>query len=292
MTKPIEPQELLSFLPKRYPSAHKGSFGRLMLLAGSPQMPGCLALSAKGALCAGVGILECAAQPEALSVVKHACWESVYTALPSPLTEFEACLTTLRQRLKSATALAIGPGLAGGQPDSPLGQAVRDLILGVLQASQQPAVLDADGLSVFGSAPIFHYFPHRLVITPHPGEFSRLTGLPLPQVQANRQEIALAFSRTQGCVTLLKGHQTVVAAPDGRHYVNQTGNPYMARGGSGDVLTGMIGALLAQGVPPFEAACLGAYLHGGAGDLAYAQLGLSMLPSDLPQYIGRFLFQA
>ena len=116
-----------------------------------------------------------------------------------------------------------------------------------------------------------------------------MSGASIPEILQNRKEAALSFSKQYGCITLLKGHETAICTPDGDCTINTTGNPYMARGGSGDVLTGIVGSLLAQGLSPYDAARLGAYLHGGAGDLAADELGLSTLPSDLPRRIGVFI---
>lgn len=283
-------KELIHLLPKRFPNAHKGTYGRLLFIGGCKTMTGCSVLAAMGALRSGVGILECACEAPVISVLQQKVYESVYTPIPDPEEEFEACCNHLLSRLCDASALAIGPGLAGGKPRSLRGECVRDLITILGKRALGPMVLDADGLTVFEEAPsLFNFFEHGLVITPHPGEFSVLTGRSLLDIQNNRCEAASQFAKEHNCTVLLKGHQTVVASSKGELYVNSTGNPYMARGGSGDVLTGMIGSLLAQGLSPFDAASLGAYLHGGAGDLAAKDLGLSMLPSDLPLYIGKFI---
>ncbi len=283
-------KELAGLLPKRYSNAHKGSFGRLLLISGSDCMTGCACLSAQGALRSGVGILECACEDSVMRVLQTQLCEPVFSPIPDPEECFEDCYRRLLSRLSLADALALGPGLARGAPRSLRGRAVRDLILGLAQASSRPAVLDADGLTVLeGATSILKVFSSGLVITPHPGEFSILTGQSVVQIQNDREGCAAAFAREHQCTVLLKGHRTVVASPDGRIFVNPTGNPYMARGGSGDVLTGIIGSLLAQGLSPFDAARLGAYLHGGAADLAAEELGLSLLPSDIPLYLGRFI---
>ncbi len=284
------PKELLGLLPERYPTAHKGSYGRLLLIGGSEKMTGCMVLASQGALHSGVGILECACERDVSNILKLRLSEPVHTLIEDPFARFEACCQALIPRLSCATALAIGPGFAQGDPLSPRGEAVRDLILLLLHRSQCPVVLDADGLTVFQTAPhLLKAYGHRLVVTPHPGELSCLTKSSLLQIQQDRQKAAAHFSEEYGCVTLLKGHGTLVSSPEGDCFTNPTGNPYMARGGSGDVLTGIIGSLLAQGLSPFDAARLGAYLHGGAADLAAEELGLSMLPSDISVRIGAFL---
>jgi NAD(P)H-hydrate epimerase len=164
-------------------------------------------------------------------------------------------------------------------------------MLMLLENSRVNFIFDADCLTVMaGNLKEFSFFSNRIVITPHLGEMSRLCGKSIPEIAADKEKCAAEFSKKTGFTTLIKGNNTAVAAPDGRIYINTTGNPYMARGGSGDVLTGMIGSFLAQGIELFDAVCLGAYLHGGAGDVAAKELGLSMLPSDIPERIGKFLF--
>ena len=284
--------DLIRLLPKRYADAHKGSFGRLLFLGGSSRMTGCAVLAALGALRSGVGILECACEQSVLNILQNRIYEAVYTLLPDLSTAFSDLCDQLLPRLSSASTLAIGPGLAGGNPRSLRGEALRDLIVLLSVRAPCPTVLDADALTVFeGNTTALKHFSRGLVITPHPGELSVLTGRSVPDIQSDRREIALSFAREHQCTVLLKGNHTVIASPDGELTVNTTGNPYMARGGSGDVLTGIIGSLLAQGLSPYDAARLGAYLHGGAADLAARELGLSMLPSEIPLYIGKFILE-
>jgi NAD(P)H-hydrate epimerase len=186
----------------------------------------------------------------------------------------------LSRLVESASAVAIGPGLGQG-PGLPL------LLGSLLEQTGGPLVLDADALNGLVGRP--ELLARREasrpapVLTPHPGEFGRLTGLSTGQVQSQRQELALAFAAEHRVVLVLKGHGTIVT--DGRRiFINPTGNPGMATGGSGDVLTGLIGALLAQRLEPFAAAQLGVYLHGLAGDLARDRLGeVSLIATDLLQ---------
>jgi NAD(P)H-hydrate epimerase len=175
--------------------------------------------------------------------------------------------------------LALGPGL-GRSAD------LDRLVWDVLEQVQAPVVLDADGLNACqGQTERFRRRTSPLVLTPHPGEFARLADTDIPTVQADRQQIAVRFAAEHGVVLLLKGRGTVVT--DGRRvWINPTGNPGMATGGAGDVLTGLIAALLAQGLAAFEAAQLGAYLHGLAGDLARAEVGeVSLIASDLLDHL-------
>ena len=173
----------------------------------------------------------------------------------------------------------LGPGL---------GSAAEAIGAGLLEAARCPMVLDADGLNAAASGA----FPLKtgggpLILTPHPGEMARLCGLTPAQVNADRPALAARMAREWGCILVLKGHATLVAAPDGALWANTTGNPGLARGGSGDVLAGMIGGLCAAGLPPLEAAKCGVWLHGAAADRAAARLGQwGMLPSDLPAALG------
>ena len=177
--------------------------------------------------------------------------------------------------LRASTACVLGCGLGGGQDA---------LIRQVLGACPSPMVIDADGLNFCARTGFdLSAIPAPHVITPHPGEASRLLGRSVPQVQSGRIPAALELAGLTGGTALLKGAATVIARPDGRFAINPTGNPGMAKGGSGDVLSGIIGAFLSQGADPFQAARAAAYLHGLAGDRCLARLSArSMLPTDLP----------
>jgi NAD(P)H-hydrate epimerase len=194
----------------------------------------------------------------------------------------KAALPPLLELVHGNTVAAMGPGL--GQSDE-----LGDILTAVLEQTTTPLVLDADALNVLAASRLDSLRKHQgpIVLTPHPGEFARLLGCDIPTVQARRQELAAEFARTHGVVVVLKGHGTVVT--DGRSvYVNTTGNPGMATGGTGDVLGGLIAALIGQKLEPFAAAQLGVYLHGRAGDLAREQVGeVSLLAADLLDYLPR-----
>ena len=165
------------------------------------------------------------------------------------------------------TALALGPGLS-------LNPETVRLVQQVVRKTPLPAVIDADGLGAFvGKPEIFRKKQKELILTPHPGEMARLAGISVEEVQKERLEVARGFARDYEVILVLKGSRTVIADPGGEIFINPTGNPGMASGGTGDVLTGMIGGFLAQGLPPLEAAKLGVYLHGLAGDYAAFQKG-------------------
>lgn len=270
-------------MPPRPLDANKGTFGRVLIAAGSRGMSGAAVLCASAALRGGAGLVRVA--------VPEGIWSSVaaanpcYTTAPLPQDDrgrlSAAALTELLELLRSNSVAALGPGL--GQ-SAELG----NIIASILEKTATPLVLDADALNVLvDRLDALHKHGGSIVLTPHPGEFARLLGSDIAAVQAHRQELAAEFARRYGVVVVLKGHGTVVT--DGRRvYVNTTGNPGMATGGTGDVLGGLIAALLGQKLEPFAAAQLGVYLHGRAGDLAREQVGeVSLIASDLLEYLPR-----
>jgi NAD(P)H-hydrate epimerase len=282
---PLSSPELVHSLPRLPPrpaDAHKGLFGRVLVIAGSRGMSGAAVLCSSAALRGGAGLVTVALPHEILPIV--ASGNPCYMTAPMPQDDdgrlSGEAWPSLARLVESASAVAVGPGL--GQS-----QGLPALLGSLLEQTAGPLVLDADALN--GLVGRLDLLARRQaskpapVLTPHPGEFGRLTGLSTGQVQARRQELALAFAAEHRLVLVLKGHGTIVT--DGRRvFVNPTGNPGMATGGSGDVLTGLIGALLAQGLEPFAAAQLGVYLHGRAGDLARDRLGeVSLIATDLLQ---------
>lgn len=256
-------------LPGRRRDSHKGTYGTVLVVAGSQDMPGAAILCARGALRGGAGLV-CMALPRALQV-------SLASAVPSATTVARDRAPALAAAVDSATSLVVGPGLGATAATA---RTVRTL----LQA-ERPMVLDADALNVL--APLRAPLPHAAlrVLTPHPGEMARLLGTTTARVQADRVAAALQLQRVGGAVVVLKGAGTVVT--DGtRCFVNRSGNPGMATGGSGDVLSGLLGALLAQGVMPFEAACLAVHVHGRAGDRVARRLSeAGLCAEDLPEAV-------
>ena len=274
-------------VPPRPAEAHKGDFGRVLVIAGSRGMSGAAVLCASAALRGGAGLVRLVVPESVLPLVAGA--NPCYMTLPLP-EDRDGRLSTLAlpSRLDAAhwsTATVLGPGL-GQSAD------VTAVVLGILGQTTVPLVLDADALNAI--APHVDALSARrgpTVLTPHPGEFARLLGCSTAAVQARRQDGAVSFAQSRQVVLVLKGHGTIVT--DGRRvFVNTTGNPGMATGGSGDVLTGLLGALLARQMEPFEAALLGVYLHGMSGDQARDALGeTSLIASDLLDYLPR-AFQA
>lgn len=273
----LVPVRDLPSLPPRSSDAHKGSFGKVLVVAGSQGMSGAAVLAGSAALRGGAGLVQVAV-PEPIGPIvatSQPCY--VTTWLPADVNGrlVAAALATICELAKAASVVVAGPGL-GQSPE------LRCLIQGMLHEVDQPLVLDADALNLLASEPgLLRQRAGPFVITPHPGEFARLLASDTRTVQASRQERAVAFAREHGGVVLLKGAGTLVT--DGRRvYTNTTGNPGMATGGTGDVLSGLLGALIAQGLAPFEAAVLGAYLHGKAGDLAREKKGeVSLIATDL-----------
>ena len=262
--------------PSRPPDAHKGTAGLVLVVAGSRGMAGAAALVGNGALRAGAGLVKLATPDAALDTVA-ALAPCCTTA---PLADDGACLRaeaaeTVLALAEGQDALAVGPGL--GRTSG-----VAAVVRALLEGLDVPIVLDADGLNVIAddAATVLKSAAGRVILTPHPGEAARLLGVSVKDVQSDR-EAAVERLAGLGAVAVLKGAGTVVCDGE-RLYVNKTGNPGMATAGAGDVLTGMLAALLAAGMPMFEAAVLAVWAHGRAGDLAAERLGiLGMTALDL-----------
>jgi len=264
-------------LPPRAPDSHKGDFGRVLLVTGSRGMSGAAVLCGTAALRGGAGLVRLAVPADILPIV--AAGNPCYMTAPLPQDESGRLAggaeAELLELARAQDVLAVGPGL--GRSD-----ALTALLAALLSQTTTPVVLDADGLNAFDERPErLRRGGAPLVITPHPGEFGRLIGQDIKAVQAARVDLAARFAAEHGAVVVLKGYGTVVT--DGRRvYRNQTGNPGMATGGSGDVLTGLVAALLGQGLEAFAAAQLGVYLHGLAGDLARDARGeVGLIAADL-----------
>lgn len=260
-------------LPARPRDGHKGTFGTVLVVAGSDGMLGAAILAATAALRGGAGLVRVA--------VPRALQSFVAIAVP--------CATTLprrpasvREAVRAASAVVVGPGLGASA-------ATRALVATILRNCAAPIVLDADALNVLAplQQPLVAKAP--VVLTPHPGEAARLLGCTSQQVQADRRAALQQLGARSGAVVVLKGASTLVG--DGaRCFVNRTGNPGMATGGAGDVLAGLLGALLAQGMAPFAAACLAVHVHGRAGDLVAKRLGeAGLVAADLPLAIAEVL---
>lgn len=265
-------EELAGLVPEREPGTHKGDYGHALILAGSPGKAGAAILAARAAVRAGAGLVTAAVPESILDVVDLGSIES----MTLPLRSLEEVLDAAEGK----SVLAMGPGL--GQERETF-EAIRRIALEV----PLPLVLDADGINAFGGrAAELAGRTAETVLTPHPGELGRLLGIPTSDVQDDRLAAARRAAVEAEAVVVLKGYRTLVATPGGEVHVNPTGNPGMASGGTGDVLTGLIAGLLAQGLGALDAARLGVYLHGLAGDLAAARTGETALAaSDLLTYL-------
>ena len=268
---PTPTPEMVREVPRlapRDPDANKGDFGRVLVVAGSRGMSGAAVLCASAALRGGAGLVHVAVPEVVLSIV--AAGNPCYMTVPLPEDDdgrlHADAEPELIETINQSTVAAVGPGLGRGKGVSAVVQAI-------LEKTTLPLVLDADGLNAL--PPLLELLKHRQgpsILTPHPGEFARLLGCDVPNVQAHREELTVRFAADHNVVLVLKGRQTLVS--DGRRlYVNDTGNPGMATGGMGDVLTGLTAALVGQGLEAFAAAQLAVYLHGSAGDLARDALG-------------------
>lgn len=269
-------------IPARDPEGHKGTYGRVLVVGGSQGLSGAAVLAGNAALRAGAGLVTLAA-PAGLHDILEVKLTEVMTR---PLPESEGCsigieaLKDVREMLMSVDVLALGPGLSTREQTV---EFVRQLLPGL----ERPTVIDADGLNALEGKPgIIKNCKAPLILTPHPGEMARLMGIKTEEVQNNRIEVSLEAARELEAVIVLKGNRTVIAHPDGTLFINPTGNPGMASGGTGDVLTGIIAGLLGQGLPPLDAAVAGVYFHGLAGDLAAAAKGMmSLVAGDLLDYL-------
>lgn len=272
--------QVLHLLPDRAPDAHKGSCGKNLLLCGSRGYTGAAYLAAMGALRMGAGLVFLGAPESIYAIEAVKLNEPVVFPLPDESGMLSAdAIPEILERLPKMDAVLVGCGL--GQSEGTLA-----VVKAVLENAHCPVVVDADGINVLGPhKDILRGRTHPTILTPHPGEFTRFGG----NVEGRPMEGAAELARDLGCVVLLKGHRTCIT--DGETgYENPTGNPGMAVGGSGDVLSGMITALLGFGLAPLEAAACGAWLHGAAGDVCARELGqYGMLPTDMLTTLPRLL---
>ena len=278
-------------IPPRPRDSHKGSFGAVLAVAGSACYRGAALLAAEGALRTGAGIVTLASVEPVLAAAARLpeCCLCPCTAGAEDGISPESIPRIQHQK---ATVLLLGPGLGGTAQSAARAAETRTLVQKLLPGFAGSAVLDADGLNAAAQLLAEEKaLPHpagELILTPHPGEMARLTGLSVAEISADRAKTAQQYAQKWNAVVVLKGSRTVVAAPDGRVCINTTGNPGLARGGSGDVLAGMTAALLACGLPAFEAAACAVYLHGAAADRAAAHSGeYGMLPHDILPQLGR-----
>ncbi len=273
----VEPSILSEALPRRRPLSHKGTYGHLLILAGSRGKTGAAVMAAEAALRAGVGLVTVASAASAIPMMAPRLPEAMWEPLPE--TDSGAvsrkAAPRLRELLRDRQAFALGPGL--GTEDDTV-----SLVYEMVAASEIPTVADADALNALAGEPSRIPAGRALALTPHPGEAGRLLGSTAQEIERDRLRAARRLAQQTKTHVLLKGYRTLVSDPRGNVQVNLNGNPGMATGGTGDVLTGILGALLAQGVDVDDALPLGAHIHGLAGDIGAAEIGqTALIATDL-----------
>lgn len=282
LTEVITEEWARAYLEPRPDELHKGECGRVLVVAGSTGKTGAAGLAGAGALRGGAGLVTVATPrscQDAVSVLMPEYMTLGLDSTPAGTVDGPAVDTVLQER---CDVLAIGPGM-GQAPE------VRDVIRALVARSTVTLVLDADAINAFIEEPraLVGGSGRDIVVTPHPGEMARLTERTVEYVQAHRLEVAREFATSQRLYVVLKGSRTLVAAPDGRVLINMTGNPGMATGGTGDVLTGVVAAWLAQGLEPLAACALAVYVHGMAGDLAAGVHGeVGLIATDVVSQLG------
>jgi len=266
----IDESVVKGVITRRNPDTHKGTYGRVGIVAGSYNYPGASVLVTKGALASGTGLVTLFITSNMFPMIHSIDPEVTFY----PRENFKELFPVL-------SSIVVGPGLGKVEPS---------FLEDIITSSTVPVLLDADGLnSIAGSLDILKSSNIPIVITPHPGEMSRLIGKSVSFVQDNRIDVASDFSREYGVITILKGARTVIASPSGEIYINPTGNPSMATGGMGDVLSGLIGGFIARGLSPVSASILGVYIHGLAGDVISREKERVLaqeVASEIPRLLG------
>jgi NAD(P)H-hydrate epimerase len=269
-----------ALLPVRRPDTHKGTYGRVLIIAGSVGFTGAAALATLGALRAGSGLVVVGVPQSVYAIVAS----KVTEGMPTPLPDANGALASdavgkIEELAEGADVIAVGPGLSRASGVLTVVEA--------LLAGSRPLVIDADGLNVLASRRGALERTHAMVVlTPHPGELSRLTGISAAEVQRDRLQAARSAAARFKSIVTLKGARTVVATPEGEAFIVPTGNPGMATGGMGDVLTGVTASFIGQGLHPTQAAYAGAYIHGLAADLiAHARGMVGMLASEVADHL-------
>lgn len=288
----VSRQIVKQVLKKRLKKVHKKQLGRILVIAGSKQMSGAGLLVVKACLRAGAGVVT-AAYPKCLAnVYRKSVLESLHLILPQTKTGSLAnqAYSRLIKVVDQADGVVLGPGLTRNKQ-------TESLVIRLINNIKKPLIIDADGLNAladFSKAGILKKRKSLTILTPHLGEMSRLTGLPVNKIDKDRKAIAVKYARMWQAIVVLKGHQTVIALSDGRVIVNKTGGPALATAGSGDVLAGIMATLVVQNPDKyFEATAVAVHLHGLAGDLAAKDLGeRSVIASDLIEYLPKALTYA
>ena len=280
----VDVSHIKKYVLNRPVDSHKGTFGRLMMICGSDSMTGAAVLACEGALRMGVGLCELVCTENVARVVGTRCPEVIFTIVPSVDAWDNTVYEKILMHSVDADAIVIGCGCTSSKN--------LERVIEVLSSIRGgPMLIDADGINCLdGRSEYLHDACRDILITPHPKEFARLSMTDMYQILCDRYSAAERMAVSNGITVLLKGASTVICRGDGAGCVNVTGNSGLARGGSGDVLSGIIGALLAKGVDTMMSAAIGAHLHGAAADILasrYTEVGV--LPRDLPQAIGEYL---
>lgn len=274
--------EFRSLFPPRPKTSHKGDFGRLLILSGSIAYPGAPYLVSMGALRAGAGLITLGVPRSLYPILALKLAE----VMPFPLPQTRSGTLSLkgeksvRDLIKGKDVIALGPGLAR-HPET------EKLVRRIVASIDGPLVIDADGLNALqGAKKLIAKLGPNAVLTPHPGEAARMTGNPVPDDDRGRMRFAREWTARYRSVLVLKGHHTLVASRSHGVYLNRTGNPGLATGGSGDILTGILAAFLGQRLEPFQAAKAAVFLHGLAADMALPEFGeISLIPTDILKYL-------
>jgi len=263
----IDEYMVQKLIPKRESDSNKGNYGRVLIVTGSAGMTGSGCLCALSALLSGAGLVYVAVPEELAQIYSLKLTEPIIVKVPS-IHEAMALrgLETLTLTAKNKDVVVLGPGIGRSFTT---GRLIEEFV----KVCEKPMVIDADGLNLLGDLKVFKNAKAPVIITPHPGEMARIYGITVDEVQNNRIEVATKFAKEYNVIVVLKGSRTIVAFPDGRVYINPTGNAGMATAGTGDVLAGLIGGLLGQGLEPIQACIAGVYLHGATGDMVAAKKG-------------------
>ncbi len=270
--KRLDTEYIKSLIPPRKPDGNKGTYGKLINVAGSDNYIGAAALSTLAALRSGVGICTLATTQNIINNISGSVFEATYL----PLTENPEINARLILSENKKTAVLIGCGLGNSYQTA-------ILVENIIENSDCPVIIDADGINVLHDRiDILRKAKASIILTPHPGEFSRLTGTPVSEIMKNKLQMSKDFVEKYGVTLVLKGAGTVIAAPERQLFVSSTGNAGLSRGGSGDVLAGIIGSFVAQGISPVDACCAGVFIHGMCADRIATKTSMQgMLPSDL-----------
>ena len=278
----LDAAAIKGWLTPRAADTHKGTYGHVLVVGGSAGMTGAVTMTSCAALRCGAGLVTAALPETQMPILDAAVMEVMGQALPETnlgCISIDA-LPALESLLGTCSVCAVGPGMSRYQE-------ANAILRFILENSGVPVLIDADGINALASDPgVLRDRQVPVVITPHPRELARLTGLTVEEIQHNRIEVASRYAADWGITMVLKGHQTVVACPRGEVFINSRGNPGMATAGSGDVLSGIIAGLIAQGLKTQQAAAAGVYIHGRAGDRAAAEIGQrGMIAGDMIDYL-------